>query len=365
MDRQLFKETFSCIHASEDTITEVLKMAKQQETRKKERHPVRMGILIGLAAVLLVSAAYAAAGTGFIQRVFGAKGQENTAPQEVLEAGKDTTWTMPGREWVEVDEEQAEELVGEHIAAVGESISVGDWTLTVDAYTFDDRGIGAVTYTLANPNGLGDAIRDAGNGQFYIDIDNADGLGEIGLGGTLEDPEQSIYHGFDTRNIVDKTLTTDTELHAVMYFTPYYSFEAGEGIRMTLARAQRDENHNIIEEEEQSLIFTPDSFIPSVALSCPEGYTAHISPLGITFDAAFEAIDPTAYLKALSVQLADGTEYAVKSDDPYMDNCVVACASFDNGFEGVVFNRLVDADGVVSVTRNGPNNSTYIFTPVD
>ena len=256
MDRQLFKETFSCLHASEDTVTEVLKMAKQQETRKKERHPVRMGILIGLAAVLLVGAAYAAAGTGFIQSVFGAKGQENTAPQEVLEAGKDTTWTMPGREWVEVDEAQAERLIGEHVAAVGESVSLGNWTLTVDAYAIDDHGIGAVTYTLANPTGLGDTIRDAGNGAYYVNGDNVDDLlGEIGLEGTLGDPERNIYHGFDTRNIVDKTLTTDTELHAVMYFTPTYGFEAGESIRITLGRVLRGENGGIIGEETQPYLY--------------------------------------------------------------------------------------------------------------
>lgn len=329
---------------------------------KKARPVYRTVLIAAIVAVLLVGTALAVAvSSGFLQSVFGAKGQENTAPQEVLEAGKDTTWTMPGREWVEVDEEQAEELVGEHIAAVGESISVGNWTLTVDAYTIDDHGIGAVTYTLANPTGFGDAIRDAGNGNYYIAGDNADGLREIGLDG---EAPGSPYLMFDSKNIVDNTLTTDTELHAVMYFAPFHRFEAGEVIHMSLFRMLVDENYEEIESEEQIITFTPDSFIPSVALSCPEGYTAHISPLGITFDAAFEALVPTA-LKALSVQLADGTEYAVKSDDPYMDNCVVACESFDNSFEGVVFNRLVDADSVVSVTLNGPNNTTCIFTPVE
>ena len=60
----------------------------------------------------------------------------------------------------------------------------------------------------------------------------------------------------------------------------------------------------------------------------------------------------------------DGTEYVVRSGEPYMENYVVACASFDNSFEAVVFNRLVDADSVVSVTRNGPNDTTLVFAPV-
>lgn len=59
-DRQLFKETFSHLHASEDTIAEVMKMANTQHDRKKMRHPARMGALIALAAVLLMGTAFAA-----------------------------------------------------------------------------------------------------------------------------------------------------------------------------------------------------------------------------------------------------------------------------------------------------------------
>ena len=356
MDRRLFEETFSCVHASADTVTEVLKMAKQQEyTQRKRRHPVRTGVLIGLAAVLLVGAAYAAAGAGFIQSVFGAKGQESIAPHEVLEAGKDTTWIAPGIEWVEVDEEQAEALVGEHVAAIGTSVSVGDWTLTVDDYVIDDHGIGAITYTLSNPNGLGDTIRDAGYGEYYVDGNAPDGLREIGLNG---EALGSPYLMFDTKNIVDNTLTTDTELHAVMYFAPFHRFEAGEVIHMSLHRMPADESC-----EEQIITFTPESFIPTTELSCPEGYTAHISPLGVFFDECFEGMDPGACTKALSVQLADGTEYIVISGEPYMENRTVACESFEDDVEAYVFNRLVDVDSVDSVTRNGPNDTMLVFTP--
>lgn len=59
-DRQLFKETFSQLHASEDTIAEVMKMANTQHERKKMRRPARMGALIALAAVLLMGTAFAA-----------------------------------------------------------------------------------------------------------------------------------------------------------------------------------------------------------------------------------------------------------------------------------------------------------------
>lgn len=63
-DRQLFKEAFSQLHASGDTITEVMKMADRQTEksmeRKKIRRPMRTGALIALAAVLLMGSAFAA-----------------------------------------------------------------------------------------------------------------------------------------------------------------------------------------------------------------------------------------------------------------------------------------------------------------
>ena len=60
MNKQQIKESFSYMHASGDTVAEVLKMAKKQDERRARRHPVRTGVLIGLAAVLLIGSAYAA-----------------------------------------------------------------------------------------------------------------------------------------------------------------------------------------------------------------------------------------------------------------------------------------------------------------
>ena len=365
-DRQLFEETFSRLHASEDTITEVFKMAREQDHRKMRRMPARTGALIALAAVLLMTTAFAAAANGFFGTVFGTKGQENVEAHEVTEPEKGSSYTVPAREWVEVDETQAEELVGEYVAEIGASVTVGDWTLTVDDYTIDDRGIGAIVYTLSNPNGLGDAIRDAGYGEYFVDGNNPDGLREIGLDGG--DPA----HMFDTRNIVDKTLTTDTELHAVMYFAPFFRYEAGESIHMTLRRLvgepptlEEDAMGVEAQWEEQTITFRPESFIPSREFRSGEGYTAHISPMGIFFDNFFEGADPAAYLRELSVQFEDGSEYVLKSEDPYVDNQIVSCGSPMDDVEATVFNRLVDADSVVSLTRNGGDDTTIVYTPAD
>ncbi len=365
-DRQLFKETFSALHASEDTITEVMKMAREQDRKNMARRPARVGALIALAAVLLMGSAFAAVTNGFFDSVFGPKGQENVEAHEVLEPAKGSSYTVPAREWADVDETLAEDLVGEYVAAVGASVSVGDWTLTVDDYTIDDHGLGAIVYTLSNPNGLGDAIQDAGYGEYWVNGDNPDGLREIGLDGDWD--EGGMPHMFDTRNIVDRDLTTDTELHAVMYFAPFFRFEEGESIHMTLQRVLGEPDPEASEDpewERQTITFLPESFIPSVEFRSGEGYTAHVSPMGIFFDRDFEGADPEAFLRELSLQMEDGTEYILKSDDPYVDNQIVSCGSNTGDMEASVFNRLVDADSVVSVTRNGAEGETIVFVPAE
>lgn len=367
-DRQLFRETFSQLHASEDTLTEVMKMAREQETRKKMRHPARTGALIALAAALLMGSAFAAVTNGFFATVFGSKGQEDVAAHEVTEPQKGSTYEVPAMEWVDVDETRAEELVGDHVATIGTSVSVGDWTLTVDDYTIDDRGIGAIVYTLSNPNGLGDTIRDVGYGEYFVDGNNTDGLREIGLEGDWDGYDKP--HMFDTRNIVDLDQTTDTELHAVMYFAPFFQYEAGESIHMTLSRIvgepptpEEDAMGVEPEWERQTVTFRPESFIPSREFRSAEGYTAHVSPLGIFFDNDFEGADPAAFLRELSLAFDDGTEYILKSKDPYVDNQIVSCASPMDDVSASVFNRLVDAERVVSVTRNGAEGTSFVFTP--
>lgn len=63
-ERELFKETFSQLHASEDTLSEVMKMAKHENitymNKAKRRHPARKLIAIAAVAVLLVTGAFAA-----------------------------------------------------------------------------------------------------------------------------------------------------------------------------------------------------------------------------------------------------------------------------------------------------------------
>ncbi len=80
-ERELFKQAFDTLHASESTVTEVMKMAKenniydtQRKTRKKRR-PARMAALIAAAAALLITGAFAAGVFGLQSRSVGDYGR--------------------------------------------------------------------------------------------------------------------------------------------------------------------------------------------------------------------------------------------------------------------------------------------------
>lgn len=71
IDRNTYQETFSRLHASGDTVSEVLKMAREQETRPSKRRLSRraLGALIAAAMALVLSVtAIAVSGTMYGSR---------------------------------------------------------------------------------------------------------------------------------------------------------------------------------------------------------------------------------------------------------------------------------------------------------
>lgn len=65
--RELFKDTFDSVHASEQTVKEILNMAKQNNTKRRAAAPVRRAAAVAaiICAVAAFSAAAYAAGTHF------------------------------------------------------------------------------------------------------------------------------------------------------------------------------------------------------------------------------------------------------------------------------------------------------------
>ena len=73
MDRQLYRDTFSKLHASQDRIQEVLSMTQEMSTTQKRKHRMRRSVLLTAAVIaslcVCAGAANAATGGELAQRI--------------------------------------------------------------------------------------------------------------------------------------------------------------------------------------------------------------------------------------------------------------------------------------------------------
>lgn len=342
--KELFQETFSCLHASDTIYEEVLEMTENRQKRYHLRKAVVACTLAVLASGITV---LAVARSGFFQSVFGTKGQPNTSAH-VSEINNGNI--VPAREWVEVDENTAKELLGEKVTSIRDSVTLYGYTLTVHDYTIDENGIGAATYTLVNPDGLDEVIFGE-YGDYSLSPDSP--LVPVSA-------ESSSGKIIDTASIVDQTRTTDTELYAVLYFAPLEALEENEEILICLSGYEWDENGELLKHEVETIPLSQASSAPSITYTSEAGYTAHLSPLGIFFDGPiFEAVDRSWWTKKLLITYTDDSVYQVRDTDIF--NQILSCLG-SSGSVCTVFNRLVDTDTVKSITINGPDGTDMVFT---
>ncbi|MBR2836461.1 MAG: hypothetical protein IKE43_12240 [Coriobacteriales bacterium] len=268
------REACGSLHASDNTYEEVMMKIRGGYEIKTRTALQTAGIALASTLVCAGTAFAVVNGSTFFESAFGDKGQEDVEVHEVEYGYKPGSLTVPAKEWVTVTEETARELVGAEAEEVGISISHGDLTVTIDSVVVDQNGLGVATLTITDPSGF-EGLRDAGYGKvvFYE---------PCSLRGI------SIYSGTDmvedrhsSRNstlILDKNLSTETELHVVMYFQPAFREYADSQLIWRI--------HGVDESgqwDEFSKPFYPSAQLNTTKLLAKD-YSASISPLGIVFD---------------------------------------------------------------------------------
>ena len=369
--RALFREAFSPIDAPDDMAERVIRMAgtsnRNMRGHRVHHIPVRAVVIgVTLSAALVGGGAYAAVQSDFFQSAFGDKGQKDVAARDVPVEGKDSTCRLAEMTWVQTDPANAERILGPFVGTVGQSVSANGYTLTVDEVVVDENGIGVATYTLSNPDGVGEVDGYYGHFGFMPD---APIRGVHVEGATQRDIGNGMTGGisFDQRSVKDELLSTETELHAVQYFCPLFG--------------ERDENGymwrlSVLDEESGRLAgptvtYAPEAAIPATAFAAETGETVSMSPLGMVASESIETMDPESYRRCV-VTFSDGTEYVVKDDRYYefddkenapelVDNTIFALGSGSVG-TFFVFNRLVDVEAVASVTFETTAGEQLVLT---
>lgn len=334
-------------------------LTMQKITVKPVRHRRSLGVYL-LAAVLMIllMATTVFAYVGFTQyenpiqmlkAFYGNEEMESFEGGEVVRDDEDKPYTvvLPTIERVPLDEELAQEVTPP-IAAVGQSVSWGDYTLTIQAHQHDKNlGAGTIYYTVENPNGV-DGYGTQFNGELWW-------------------PNGEIMHlgGASWQNYLIPGETTDTKLSVACY---YHGTEWLEKWRtqdyFEMCFYNTDATIQLpkcASEEETTALISPNGEILITSI----GMEVRIQDMEfLQYDTIIDAdgiecpLVEYSHINYVAVQFSDGSEYVVEKnkDGEFMDNCMnVTIYNQDYTFGTIVtymFNRIIDPGLVTGVVIN-------------
>lgn len=231
-EHELFRKTFSTLHASPDTLMEV---QKAMENNKKTHRTLRRGVVIAIAAALMLTVAAAAGVVHLIKAdVTPADGVSDTtlhaftddmdASAPTVEDSSGELITVPDMERIPGDVETVQRLVGDYLSKLDAGLTVGSTTITLGTFLIDESGCGILTYAVDDPEGV--SYEEAGYGEVY-------GL-PLEPRMYLRSPDYQQGGSINVKLHVDKTTSTATHLDVVAYFAAGETYQKGDNLYFTV-----------------------------------------------------------------------------------------------------------------------------------
>ena len=262
---------------------------------------------------------------------------------------KPYTVVLPTIERVPIDEELVVEVTPP-IAAVGQSVSWGDYTLTIVAHQHDKNlGAGTVYYTVENPNGVT---------GWYTQFNGAV---------TWSNGEIMYLHGASWENYLIPSETTDTKVSVACYYgkTEYpEKYRYMDYVEMCFYNTEETiQLPKYISDEETIALMSQNGEIVITSL----GMEVRIQDMEFLYDHYATDSSGTVYplpnhanLNYIAVQFSDGSEYVVwqnyrDSSKETIMNTMDSCVYNDPTFGEVatyLFNRVIDPSLVTGVKIN-------------
>ena len=363
-------KAFSKVHAPEGVLREVEMKISEKDTNETRNKPVKYRksviIAVAVAAVLTVSAAaYGLIHSAFYNNAFGT-GVEGYpgGPRDLLDRDGNLvkTVTEPAVERVDVNRELAEQLIGSHVATVGESVKAGEFTVTVEECVFDENGIGTVSVLISHPDGhtkYNEEWFQANYMNFAVEDDGFDyARGEetgISFPGSKGYVAKGDSDGSDYRIVYYVCpMTLEQETDDIEYY-----FRAPTPLMQKLAAEHTDPgatDYSYDELREEVRIRIPaDDRVPAERFLSEDGEIS-ISPLGAKL-----TLEKAGYMRTFVITFTDGTEYIVC--DP--DHSSFGEGTLDDDVFHFAFNRLVDVESIISVRIVTGDGTELIYVPED
>ena len=237
----------------------------------------RFAIAAALAsAAALGTAAYAAIETNFFTVGFGSKGHEDVEAHEETFYSKDgsDSFTAPqaGRTWYETDSAVVEGLLGDCVQQVNKSVTVGDYTMTLESFAMDENDLGIAWFVVTCPKGFKYTTETGANeyGEPALSQDSE----FRGIGLVWEEGRFTNY-----RPEVNEEFTTPTELHLLLHFdaNPNGTDLTRLTWRMTVMGHEKEEGVIVVEP--------PEKRVETVQCTSDESeFVVSVSPFGYVVD---------------------------------------------------------------------------------
>jgi hypothetical protein len=340
---------FQPINVSVDTIKEktMKKIQAAQRPVLSKKRRVFSAIAVAAALVVLLTGVAFATGIikyddthGFYTTVFSGKSHEGLVefyePDDPLSMyDGQVKSSLPGEERVPVDEEKADELIGDKITAETGVIVFNGYTLTVEANLYDAAtGCGVLYLVLENPNGIS-GIETKANGLMYFSYNKGTQI--------VVDAGERLY--------IDAESSTDTKLYMSAYYINGFNRKETS---VQLIEMEIDERGRSVSDKRSEVVTVTLGGESLTSVTTQNGAIT-VTPIGIRIDGFAIGYTSSDFILEYSLKYKDGTTYVLRAD--FVDNTTYGLNSVQVGDYTTVltntFNRLVDTAQVAAVVIDG------------
>lgn len=349
------QDTYSRIRTQNKTRTTHAKKSWRKITAAAAVAALTLTVTGGTAA-----AAYLSEHTDFFQGMFGnttKSSQEHT--QVLADPDKDDGMMadLPGKEYVPVDEEKADALIGGNVTEVNITKEIGGHTLTIENIVTDGNGM-LMSMTLEKPGGVtalyaddetnrtkGAYFSPESNFSFFIEDQNGIPSGEFMYVDTEKSTPDKYY-------IYDYMIWGSTESTPIQPRLHIYTYP------VTLDELQEinetdTEKRDQIEVTEDYVDLPQCENVPMQSLNQDDTWICSYSPISMSINMSAQAPEEEAQdpycIKYIELKYKDGTNYTIFKQDE-LDNTGYICG-VDTEFR-LTYNRIVNPDDISQIIIN-------------
>lgn len=355
--KEILKQDIHISDVVETRIQETYKQLEKKNSRRRGRSVQRIAAAIAVTCLFVPGVVYASSKTEFFQAMFGNETREsNGVLKREVDTGKEgkdakVTVTLPSREYVPVDEEQAQKAVGDYVSEEPIVKKIGSHTLTINSFVYDRNGA-MMYFTLEGEGGVtalaGDKETNLTKGAYFTD--DADFFFNC-------ETKNGAFAGENT--YIDMKKSTDDKLYCYSYILWSEPLKDGDVPELMIETypCTRKELTEKTKTETERIRLTDKDPVPVKKIDMGEKGYAEYSPIALSVDMAKgmglseeEAADPY-YLESIEVVYKDKESYVVSDKKNNVEN-----SSYQLGtgtYYKTVFNRLVDVDEIEKIIVNG------------